>query len=193
MKVMVLQGSPRRHGNTQQLTAQVSEALRQGGAQVSERWLYDCQIHGCLGCKACQNRPAGFGCVQHDDMDALFDEVLEADCILLATPIYCWYCTAPMKAFLDRFIYASCKFYGRQKLPPLAAGKTCGLITTLGDPVEMAHLLSEGVERLCKHSKMVYGGALVGRDMGKGGAFVTPELEQQARAFAAQLLQGAAK
>ena len=60
-------------------------------------------------------------------------------------------------------------------------------------PVEMAHLLSEGVERLCKHSKMVYGGALVGRDMGKGGAFVTPELEQQARAFAAQLLQGAAK
>lgn len=36
---------------------------------------------------------------------------------------------------------------------------------------------------------MTYGGALVGRDLGKGGPFVTPELQQQAEAFAAQLLQ----
>ena len=189
MKVMVLQGSPHKHGNTAQLSAPVIEALRQGGAEVAERWLYDCEIRGCLGCKACQNVPDCFGCIQHDDMQTLFEQTIAADLILLSTPIYCWYCTAPIKAFLDRFIYGSCKFYGKQKMPPLTAGKTCALITTLGYPQELSHLLSDGVKLLCKHGKMTYGGALVGRDLGKGGPFVTPELQQQAEAFAAQLLQ----
>jgi multimeric flavodoxin WrbA len=188
MKVMVLQGSPRKHGNTAQLAAPVIAALEKSGAEITERWLYDYDIHGCLGCKACQNVPDSFGCIQKDDMNTLFEETIAADLILLVTPIYCWYCTAPMKAFLDRFIYGSCKFYGKQKMPPLTTGKTCALITTLGYPIEMSHLLSDGVKMLCKHGKMTYGGALVGRDLGKGGDFLTPELQEQAEAFAAALL-----
>ena len=45
-------------------------------------------------------------------------------CVLLASPIYLWSCTAPMKAALDRCIYALCKYYGDEKGPSLWEGKT---------------------------------------------------------------------
>ena len=188
MKVLLLQGSPHKKGNTAQLSAVVADELRQHGAEIQEYWLYDQQIHGCLGCKACQNVPNSFGCIQHDSMDTIFPDAMDADLILLSTPVYCWYCTAPMKAFLDRFIYGSCKFYGKQKQVPLIAGKNCALITTLGYPIERASILGDEIRYLCKHGKMNYCGMLAGRDLGHGGNFVSPELETQAKAFAQSLL-----
>ncbi|MDD3164641.1 MAG: flavodoxin family protein [Oscillospiraceae bacterium] len=188
MKVLVLQGSPHKKGNTAQLTDCVKTMLRDAGATLEEVWLYDCSIRGCIGCKVCQDCPGEFGCVQKDDMQSIDEKVLAADLILLATPLYCWYCTAPMKAMLDRLIYGNCKYYGKKRLGALLAGKKCALITTCGYPESYAETLVHGIAMLCRHSKMVDCGALVGRDMGTGGAFVTQELTERAAAFARNLL-----
>ena len=48
-------------------------------------------------------------------MGEIFDAILESDMIILATPIYSWFCTPPMKALMDRLIYAGCKYYGEEK------------------------------------------------------------------------------
>ena len=61
---------------------------------------------------------------------------LDCDLLLLASPIYLWSCTAPMKVALDRCIYALCKYYGDEKGPSLWEGKAVAALTTCGYRVE---------------------------------------------------------
>ncbi|MGN0664638.1 MAG: flavodoxin family protein, partial [Negativibacillus sp.] len=102
MKVLILMGSPRLHGNTAELCKPVIAALQDNQAQVRYVTLADKNIHPCKGCYACQNVEGVYGCVQNDDMYPIVEDILWADCIILATPIYSWYCTGEMKALLDR-------------------------------------------------------------------------------------------
>lgn len=60
------------------------------------------------------------------------DAVMRCDLIVLAMPIYSWYCTPPMKAVLDRLVYGMNKYYEKEKGPSLWAGKKVALISTCG-------------------------------------------------------------
>lgn len=186
--VIVLQGSPRKQGNTKQFSSCFMDELRRidaGGFHVEEVWLYDLEIKPCLACKRCQSVPDRMGCVQKDDMDALFHRCLEADLIVISTPIYAFFATAPVKAFLDRFIYASGKYYGPERLPPLTAGKRCAVLATAGYPGDYAvSPFSDSVKKICKHIGMEYLGTATARDFGPGQPFMTEEKEAEARAFA---------
>lgn len=98
MKLCVLMGSPRARGNTAALTEEFLHQWEELGEESRVIPLYSCQIQPCLGCMACQECMDGLGCVQQDDFSAIFQEMSGADLILLATPIYAWYCPAPMKS-----------------------------------------------------------------------------------------------
>ena len=50
----------------------------------------------------------------------------------MATPIYSWYCTPPMKALLDRMVYGMNKYYGEEKGPSLWKGKALALLELMG-------------------------------------------------------------
>ena len=128
MKILVLMGSPRKDGNTAALLAPFCEELRAGGAEVETIWLYDRDIRPCLACRRCQEDWTVFGCGQRDDVQAVFDKVMDCGCVILATPIYAWYCTPPMKALLDRLVYGMNKYYGDEKGPSLWAGKAVALL-----------------------------------------------------------------
>ena len=113
MKYTVLMGSPRKNGNTAALLRAFMEENRDMGIEQDMIWLYDRTILPCLSCKQCQSTPWGtFGCPQEDDMQAIFDSVQTSEVLILASPIYSWYCTPPMKAVMDRLIYAPTKYYG---------------------------------------------------------------------------------
>ena len=98
-------------------------------------WLYEKEIHGCTACRSCQKDWTAVNCCQEDDMQEVFASVAECDLILLATPMYSWYCTPPMKAALDRMVYGFNKYYGEKAGPSL-----------------WADLFEEGIKRYCKHS-----------------------------------------
>lgn len=69
--------------------------------------------------------------------------------IVLATPVYAFFCTAPMKALLDRAIYAGNKNYGRTKGAALLNGKRVASIVTCGyRPDRGADLWEEGLRPL---------------------------------------------
>ena len=130
MRMTVLFGSPRgAASNTGALLAPVLAAWRQAEHEAEVYTLYDLTIEGCRACRCCQadwERPA---CVIDDDMQPIFRSVLASDLVLLATPIYSWYCTAPVKAALDRLVYAMDKYYGAQgKGPSLLAGKAMAAV-----------------------------------------------------------------
>lgn len=188
MKCAVLFGSPRKEGNTASLLAPFVEELKVLGAEVEYIDLYEKQIEPCLGCMVCQDRMHELGCVHEDDFAYVFDVMESSDLIIFATPIYAWYCTAPMKALADRAIYAGNKYYGRERGRSLLDGKGVATVATCGyRPEKGADLWIEGLKRWCNHGKMRYLGALCRRDCGPKVPFMTEEADREARAFARQL------
>ena len=188
MKFLILMGSPRKHSNTAELCKPLIDELSAGGAEVKYITLADKQINPCLGCYSCQKITDSYGCIQQDDMTRLIaGEILWADCIILATPIYAWYCTTAMKAVLDRH-YGFNKFYGREKAN-LWQGKKVALVVTHGYEGEYAYGPFEtGIQRLCKHSKLEYVGLYSVEDEDDLASFRTEAAVNGAREFARTLL-----
>ena len=188
MKCLILQGSPRSQGNTASLTGPFEEELRALGNECTAVRLYEKKILPCTACRRCQNDWSSFFCVQKDDMAELARQVLESDLLVLATPIYSWYYTPPMKAALDRLVYGMNKYYGERRGPSLWAGKRLALITTCGyRPGRGADLWEEGMRRYCKHSELRYLGMLAERHLGYNTVFFDAEKERHAREFARKL------
>ena len=185
MKFCVLMGSPRKQGNTAALLAPF---LEECAAMEIDSWvipLYDRAVSPCLGCMTCQDCLDGLGCIQDDDFEEIFQTMAQCDVIILATPIYSFFCTAPMKALLDRAVYAGTKNYGRERGPRLLEGKRLAAVATCGYPPERgADLWEEGLKRFCRHGGLEYMGMLCRRDRGKGESFMNEEREQAARDFA---------
>lgn len=188
MKALLLMGSPRRNGNTAALLGPLREELEAAGMETEMVWLYERDVRPCTACRRCQEDWTVFGCPQADDVSEIFGQVLESGLLVLATPIYSWYCTPPMKALLDRLVYGMNKFYGREKGPSLWAGKSLALLMTCGyRPEKGTDLFEEGVRRYCKHSGLRYLGGHAERHLGYDTVFMDREKEARTRAFAREL------
>lgn len=190
MHLTVLFASPRgRESNTRALLEPFLEEWRGAGHTAQVFSLFDMHIEPCRACRGCQSDWEHPACVVDDDMTAVFDAALGSDILLLAAPIHSWFCPAPMKAALDRLVYAMDKYYGdRGKGPALLAGKGMAVLTTCGyRPEKGADLFTEGMRRWCKHSGMRYLGELAERHTGYGHPFMDGEKESRARAFARKL------
>ena len=189
MKICILFSSPRKGGNTASLLTPFRERIEEAGHTCTQLDLYDMDLLPCLACRGCQKGWTIPGCVRNDDMDAVFSAVLESDMILLASPIYAWYCTAPLKAALDRMVYALNKYYGDEKGPSIWKGRKVAIITTCGyRPEKGADLWEEGMKRYCKHSGLEYAGMLAERHLGYDTVFMDEEKAQHARDFADRLM-----
>ena len=192
MRCTVLFASPRgERSNTLALLGPWLEAWHQAGHKARVFSLYDMDIKPCSACRDCQNdwqRPA---CVVQDDMQPIFGSVLQSDLLLLATPIYSWFCTPPMKAALDRLVYAMEKYYGPAgRGPSLLAGKALAAVTTCGyRPEKGADLFLEAMARWCKHGQLRWLGGLTGRHRGYDPIFMDEEKAARARAFAAEIMK----
>lgn len=188
MNVLILMGSPRLQGNTAELCKPFMEEMQENGAQVRYMTLADKDIKPCRGCYVCQQVAGKYGCVQRDDMYSVVENIRWADLIVLATPIYAWYCAAPMKNVLDRH-YGLNKYYGSAE-GSLWAGKKVAILATHGyDGAYATDPFTMGIERLCKHSDLTYLGLYSVQDEDDLASFRTPEAVAGARAFARQLLR----
>ncbi len=99
-KILILEGSPRPNGNSCILSNEFARGAEEAGCSVDKIQISRKKISGCLGCNACYRN--GGSCVQKDDMEEIRAKMLEADVIVLASPIYFYSMTAQMKALVDR-------------------------------------------------------------------------------------------
>lgn len=107
-KIVILNGSPRRNGNTSALVHSFMEGAESVGNTVTEFFLEGMDIHGCKGCFGGGKNPES-PCVQKDDMDKIYPAYKEADVIVLATPLYYWTISGQLKMAFDRlFAVAEC-------------------------------------------------------------------------------------
>ena len=192
VKVLVLQGSPHKNGNTKQFSAPFMDELRKNGVAVQEKWIYDKKLKPCMGCGVCQDRLGQLGCVQEDDFAQLVDQMLEADVTVFSTPSYACFPPGPVKIFLDRLIYAPIKLYGKEKAPSLLAGKACAVMITGGaSPQRMIVPFETALLALTARHEMKYLGWTGGTDPGKAYVFMNEKKEQRAREFAHTVMDGA--
>jgi multimeric flavodoxin WrbA len=99
MKVLGLFGSPRRGGNTELLLEEALKGAKSEGAEVDRIYLPDYTITPCKECHGCDQTGS---CVILDDMQKIYPKLLEADVIILASPIFFYGVTAWAKALIDR-------------------------------------------------------------------------------------------
>ena len=104
MKILVLNGSPKKKSDTMRLTEAFLRGMSAEATQdVKTLRAIDLQVKPCLGCFGCW-RPGAAGCVQHDDMEQVLQDFLEAELVLFSFPLYCYGMPAPLKAIIDRMI-----------------------------------------------------------------------------------------
>lgn len=188
MKACILMASPKPKGNTATLLKPFIDELRKKEVEIDYIFLYDKRIDSCYDCRTCQNILDEFGCPRKDDVDSIVNSILVSDCIVLATPIYSWYCTPPMKALLDRLVRGMNKYYGEKK-GNLWQNKKCGIVTTCGYSIASgAGIFEQGVIKFCKHSQLDYIGMIGVRDKGDPEAFKTEEAVCEARNFANKII-----
>jgi multimeric flavodoxin WrbA len=99
-KVLVLSSSPRRKGNSELLCDQFIKGAREAGHQVEKVNLKYKKINYCKGCGTCVDKPGT--CTQKDDMAEILAGMIEADVIVMATPVYFYTMCGQMKTLIDR-------------------------------------------------------------------------------------------
>ena len=102
MKALAINGSPRKGGNTEILLRKVLEPLAAAGHKTDYVQVGGTRIRGCTACGAC-GRLKNKRCVIEDDIFNLaFAKMLEADAIVIGSPVYFADVTAETKALIDR-------------------------------------------------------------------------------------------
>ena len=101
MKIVILNGSPRRGGNTAALAKAFTEGAESAGHTVVQLPVGTMNIRGCVACEACRKSGSG-KCVQQDEMQSVYPDVADADMIVLASPVYFWSLTGQMQSAISR-------------------------------------------------------------------------------------------
>lgn len=100
-KIVILNGSPRKTGNTSALVKAFTKGAQSAENTVVEFFLDQMDIHGCKGCfgghssKECP-------CAQKDDMTQIYSAIKDCEVVVLATPLYYWTISGQLKTALDR-------------------------------------------------------------------------------------------
>lgn len=103
MKILAIQGSPRKNGNTAALLKHYLHGIEENhrDAEIKTVHVAEKNIQSCRGCGGC--RKVQGKCVINDDMQKIYPNILDADVLIMATPIYWWNITSQAKQLLDRF------------------------------------------------------------------------------------------
>lgn len=107
MKILVLNGSPRPHGNTAAMVAAFAKGAQENGHQVDVVNVCQKKIAGCLACEYCHKKDSGHErqCVQQDDMQEVYPLLDEVEMIVLASPVYYHSFSGQLQCAINR-IYA---------------------------------------------------------------------------------------
>lgn len=101
-KILILSGSPRKGGNSDLLCDEFMRGAQESGNDVEKIFIRDKKIGYCTACYYC--RDTGKGCAIKDDMAEILDKMLEADVIVMASPVYFYSIDAQLKAVIDRAV-----------------------------------------------------------------------------------------
>jgi multimeric flavodoxin WrbA len=98
-KVLVLSGSPRKGGNSDLLCDSLMKGAQAAGHQTEKIYIKEKNIKYCSGCGVCYDKRV---CSQKDDMTEVLAKMMDADVIVMATPVYFYSMNGQIKTLIDR-------------------------------------------------------------------------------------------
>jgi multimeric flavodoxin WrbA len=146
MKVIAVNGSPRRKWNTATLLKESLEGAITQGAETELVHLYDVKFRGCISCFACKtiDGPSYGHCIVKDGLTPLLQKIETTDVLILGSPVYFGTVAGEMRSFMERLFFP----YMTYTDPPgsLFPRKIrTGFIYTLGATEELAN--ARGVDK----------------------------------------------
>ncbi len=101
MKVVAINGSPRKNGNTVLLINEVLKILQEKGIETEVIQLGNKPVHGCTACLKCKETQNGRCHIKNDHLNYCIEKMVEADGIIIGSPVYFADVTTEIKALID--------------------------------------------------------------------------------------------
>ena len=133
MKVIAINGSPRKKWNTHILLEKCLEGAKEAGAETEIIHLYDIQFKGCTSCFTCKLKGNTVRkCVMKDALEPVLQKICDCDALVLGSPIYFTSVTGEIKSFMERLFFPYTSYEGK----PSSFGKkiNTALIYTMNAP-----------------------------------------------------------
>jgi len=145
MQIVILNGSPRRNGNTRTALTQIISGIQKNipSAEFELIDVADLHLMGCTNCDACKTN--GGVCIQEDDSAKLIEKIAAGDLIIFGTPVYWWGVSAQLKLAIDKF-YSRAELFHTQP-------KRVGLVVVGASAITDIEyqLISEQFECICDY------------------------------------------
>jgi len=126
MNIVILSGSPRKGGNTQQLAQAFAQGAVVAGHQVEHFDTAAMNIAPCAACYHCRQEQTAGGCLVQDDMAQIYQAVNEAELLVLATPLYYFGFSAQIKTAIDRLFAINESLKGSGSVKRMMLLAVCG-------------------------------------------------------------------
>lgn len=121
MKVLLINGSPRQHGNTNRALEEVAKQLQSQGIESEIVWIGTQPVRECIACGKCKEKGLG-KCIFDDDVcNKIIQKMNESDGLVVGSPVYYGTPTGSILSILHRMCYAGTKLEGK----PAAAVTVC--------------------------------------------------------------------
>ena len=135
MKIIGICGSPRKGGNSAAMLDAALKGATENGAEVERFDLFDLQYSGCRSCFACKRLGGeSFGrCALRDDLTTVLDRILNADAVILSTPLYFGEVPGAVRNLFERLWFPGLK-YAKDFSTAFPKRVKVGLIYTMNVP-----------------------------------------------------------
>jgi len=164
MKVIAINGSARKDGNTALLVKKALAELEANGIETELVQLAGKKLAGCIACYKCfDNKDKRCG-VKDDDMNEIIDKMAAADGLILASPTYFADCSAGLKAVIERAGFvsrANGNMFRRKPGAAVVAVRRAGAIHAF-DTINHFFTISEMIT-----VGLIYWNIGIGREMGE--------------------------
>ena len=174
MKLLIINGSPRKKGLISQMLRIFHEQAIATGIEVTEVYANDLQIKPCMGCMACRSKRH---CVlPEDDAQRVLKLIEQADAIVIGAPCYWGNIPGQLKLLFDRIVYGMMR--DTPRFPePLMKGKRLVCISTSTTPFPFNILMnqSRGAIRALREIGRFSGWKIVDT-IERGGTATRPQL-----------------
>ena len=169
MKALVLTSSPRTDGNSACLAQQALAGLKEAGHDAELRDL-NSVLGGFLGdCRQCRRADGTCG-IDDGYQDLFLNQVLPADGLILATPIYWYGMSAQLKAFFDRmFCYVAASYPASAQVVPMIQNKRIGLVLSSEETFPtVSHGIIHQIQEYCRYTNSTFVGVAHGHGNARG-------------------------
>lgn len=141
MRIIGINGSPRKNRNTAQLVDAALRGAASRGAEVQRIDLYDLQYRGCVSCYACKRKDGVHGvCAQRDELTPVLEQITQADGLIVGTPMYYMDISSATAAFWERMLYSN-SIYSNKRPSVFPKSIPVGLIYNM-------NLDTEGMQKM---------------------------------------------